>query len=218
MHPPPFLKPRTHVSHRRSRLSPCRYRFGAPFFGKHPEKNDTPPGASSLPFPDSFPVFSPLFSVLLRKNDPGDLTRAFFELCSFVQNIFARQDYKEETMPRPRHCRYVSSAPSVTYFKPRGIPLRELQEACLCVDELEALRLADAEGLTAQEAAQHMRVSRHTFGRTLASARRTVALALTQGMALRIEGGTYAVVSDNTYENKEHTMQKISNFERRPHS
>lgn len=117
-------------------------------------------------------------------------------------------------MPRPRHCRYVSAAPSVTYFKPRGTPLRELQEACLCVDELEALRLADAEGLTAQEAARHMRVSRHTFGRTLASARRTVALALTQGMALRIEGGTYAVVAEaprEREENKEHdTMQKIA--------
>ena len=113
-------------------------------------------------------------------------------------------------MPRPRHCRYVSAAPAVTYFKPRGIPLRELQEACLSVDELEALRLADAEGLTAQEAALHMRVSRHTFGRTLASARRTVALALTQGMALRIEGGTYAVVSDLPHESKEHTMQKIA--------
>ena len=113
-------------------------------------------------------------------------------------------------MPRPRHCRYVSAAPAVTYFKPRGIPLRELQEACLSVDELEALRLADAEGLTAQEAALHMRVSRHTFGRTLASARRTVALALTQGMALRIEGGPYAVVSDLPHESKEHTMQKIA--------
>ena len=114
-------------------------------------------------------------------------------------------------MPRPRHCRYVSAAPAVTYFKPRGIPLRELQEVCLCVDELEALRLADAEGMTAQEAAQYMRISRHTFGRTLASARRTVALALTQGMALRIEGGTYAVVPNLSLNDKEHTaMQKIA--------
>ena len=114
-------------------------------------------------------------------------------------------------MPRPRHCRYVSAPPAVTYFKPRGIPLRELQEARLSVDELEALRLADAEGLTAQDAAQYMRVSRHTFGRTLASARHTVAVALTQGMALRIEGGTYAVVANLSHENKEHTtMQKIA--------
>ncbi len=113
-------------------------------------------------------------------------------------------------MPRPRHCRYVSAAPAVTYFKPRGIPMRELQEIRLEVEELEALRLADVEGLTAQEAAQYMRVSRHTFGRTLASARHTVAVALTQGMALRIEGGTYAVVRDLPDDNKEHIMQKIA--------
>jgi predicted DNA-binding protein (UPF0251 family)/predicted Fe-Mo cluster-binding NifX family protein len=96
-------------------------------------------------------------------------------------------------MPRPKHCRYVSSAPNVTYFKPRGIPLRELEEVTLSVDELEALRLADREGLTAIDAAQHMRVSRHTFGRTLAAARRKVATALSMGQALRIEGGSYAV-------------------------
>ena len=113
-------------------------------------------------------------------------------------------------MPRPRHCRYVSATPAITYFKPRGIPLRELQEICLEVEELEALRLADVEGLTAQQAAEHMRVSRHTFGRTLASARHTVAVALTRGMALRIEGGTYAVVQHSSPEFKEHTMQKIA--------
>ena len=96
-------------------------------------------------------------------------------------------------MPRPKHCRYVSSAPSVNYFKPCGIPLRELDEVTLSVDELEALRLADKEGLTAIDAAQHMLVSRHTFGRTLASARRKVATALSEGLALRIEGGSYAV-------------------------
>ena len=112
-------------------------------------------------------------------------------------------------MPRPRRCRYVSAAPAVTYFKPRGIPLRELQEIRLEVEELEALRLADAEGLTAQQAAERMRVSRHTFGRTLASARRAVALALTQGMALRIEGGNYAVVN-LPHENKEQVIQKIA--------
>ena len=127
-------------------------------------------------------------------------------------------------MPRPKHCRYVSSAPNVTYFKPRGIPLRELEEVTLSVDELEALRLADREGLTAIDAAQHMRVSRHTFGRTLAAARRKVATALSMGQALRIEGGSYAVhegghcrhSADKTCschtsnESKEISMQKIA--------
>ena len=127
-------------------------------------------------------------------------------------------------MPRPKHCRYVSSAPNVTYFKPRGIPLRELEEVTLSVDELEALRLADREGLTAIDAAQHMRVSRHTFGRTLAAARRKVATALSMGQALRIEGGSYAVHEGGhcrhgaghecschtSNESKEISMQKIA--------
>lgn len=98
-------------------------------------------------------------------------------------------------MPRPRHCRYVERTPFVTYFKPRGIPLAELDEVSLPVEGLEALRLADLEGLTAEAAAQRIRVSRHTFGRILNSARRSVADALVHGRALRIEGGTYAVLS-----------------------
>ena len=89
-------------------------------------------------------------------------------------------------MPRPRQCRYVAVAPHVTYFKPRGIPMTALEEVRLSVDELEALRLADLEGMTGSEAARCMRVSRHTFGRTLAAARHTVAQALCRGLALRI--------------------------------
>lgn len=115
-------------------------------------------------------------------------------------------------MPRPRQCRYVSASPSVTYFKPRGIPLTALEEACLSVEGLEALRLADMEGLTAIEAARHMRISRHSFGRTLAAARRTVATALCRGQALRIEGGTYAVAGPGTPEadKEKKQMQKIA--------
>lgn len=121
-------------------------------------------------------------------------------------------------MSRPRNCRYVSCRPSVTYFKPRGIPLMELREACLTVEGLEALRLADLEGLTSGAAAERMRVSRHTFGRTLAEARRAVAEALVRGMALRIEGGSYAVLpgeadppsADGRPGHKEHVMTKIA--------
>lgn len=113
-------------------------------------------------------------------------------------------------MPRPRHCRYVSATPCVDYFKPRGIPMTELEEVCLSVEELEALRLADMEGMTAIEAASRMCVSRHIFGRTLASARRSVATALCCGQALRIEGGTYAVRTGEGEAPKEITMQKIA--------
>lgn len=92
-------------------------------------------------------------------------------------------------MPRPKQERQVALNPEVTYFKPRGVPMMHLEEVRLPVEELEALRLADLEGLSQAEGAASMGVSRHTFGRVLASARRNVALALVSGYALRIEGG-----------------------------
>ena len=96
-------------------------------------------------------------------------------------------------MPRPRLPRRVLDMPRATYFKPQGTPLRDLEEILLPIEGLEALRLADLEGLTAEEAAAHMGVSRHTFGRVLAAARAAVARALVEGAALRIAGGDYAV-------------------------
>ena len=94
-------------------------------------------------------------------------------------------------MPRPRKCRLVKGAPKVDFFKPRGVPMRELTEVYLTVEGYEALRLAELEGLTQGDAAERMKVSRHTFGRILAQARKAVAQAVVQGRALRIEGGDY---------------------------
>lgn len=96
-------------------------------------------------------------------------------------------------MPRPCHCRRVRSLPKNTYFKPKGVPLTDLEEIVLPLDGLEALRLADYEGLNMDEAAALMGVSRHTFGRLLRRARRSVAEVLVDGLALRIEGGVCAV-------------------------
>lgn len=81
----------------------------------------------------------------------------------------------------------------MAYFKPAGIPLRQLGEVVLTVDQVEALRLADGEGLYQDEAARRMGVSRATFGRIVAEARRNVALALVNGLAIRVEGGPYSV-------------------------
>lgn len=90
-------------------------------------------------------------------------------------------------MPRPKKCRRIEGSPTVTYFKPQGIPLRDLTEVYLTMDGYEALRLADYEGLTTGEGASRMGVSRHTFGRMLGDARLAVAKALIEGLALRIE-------------------------------
>lgn len=89
-------------------------------------------------------------------------------------------------MPRPRKCRRIEGCPRALFFKPHGIPLRELTETYMPMDGFEALRLADYEGLGMEEGAQRMHVSRHTFGRILADARRTVARALVEGLALYI--------------------------------
>ncbi|MGA2491430.1 MAG: DUF134 domain-containing protein [Roseiarcus sp.] len=96
-------------------------------------------------------------------------------------------------MARPRLCRRVDGMPKATYFKPRAIPLRDLSEACLSVEGYEAIRLADLEELTMENAASRMGVSRHTFGRILAEGRKAVADALVHGRALRIAGGDFEV-------------------------
>jgi predicted DNA-binding protein (UPF0251 family) len=99
-------------------------------------------------------------------------------------------------MPRPRKCRFVANQPKTDYFKPRGVPLSSMEEVTLPVEGLEALRLADVEGLEQQEAAQRMGVSRPTFSRVLAQARTAVSLALVNGWALRIEGGDYQLAEE----------------------
>ena len=96
-------------------------------------------------------------------------------------------------MPRRLCCKQVSELPGVRYFKPRAIPMSELQEVTLDVDELEALRLAHMEGLYQQGAAERMGISRASFGRILASAHQKVTEALVDGCALRIDGGNYHI-------------------------
>jgi predicted DNA-binding protein (UPF0251 family) len=75
-----------------------------------------------------------------------------------------------------------------------------LEEIVLAMDELEAIRLADLEGLYQDAAAERMGVSRQTFGRIIQSARRKVAETLTRGLALRIEGGRVETVSEEAFE------------------
>ena len=94
-------------------------------------------------------------------------------------------------MVRPTKCRRVAFIPEVVYFKPAGVPLRVLEEVCLSVEEAEAIRLKDLEGLEQEECAEKMKISRPTFHRVLASARKKVADALLNGKAIRIEGGTF---------------------------
>jgi len=79
----------------------------------------------------------------------------------------------------------------MTYFKPAGVPLRSLDEVRLSIEEAEAIRLKDLEGLDQEECARMMRISRPTFQRVLGAARKTLADALLNGKAIRIEGGNF---------------------------
>ena len=98
-------------------------------------------------------------------------------------------------MVRPQKERRVAFNPEISYFKPRGIPMFDLEEVCLTVDQREAIRLSDLMGLSHEEAGRHMGVSRATFGRIIQRAREAVADALINGKAINVEGGNYQLVN-----------------------
>ncbi|MFZ0455646.1 MAG: DUF134 domain-containing protein [Ignavibacteriaceae bacterium] len=92
-------------------------------------------------------------------------------------------------MPRPRKYRKVCCNPSAYYFKPRGIPMYELEEVIIEYDELESLRLADLLAYSHEESAKEMNISRATFGRILENARKKVADSILNGKSIRINDG-----------------------------
>jgi predicted DNA-binding protein (UPF0251 family)/DNA-directed RNA polymerase subunit RPC12/RpoP len=103
-------------------------------------------------------------------------------------------------MPRPHKCRLIAAQPPLSAFKPAGVPGRTLQSIALRLDELEALRLADLEGLYHDAAAQRMGISRPTFGRLLVCARHKVACALFQSKMLLFNGGPVVIRGMRTFE------------------
>ncbi len=65
-----------------------------------------------------------------------------------------------------------------------------LEEVNLTLDELEAVRLADFDGLYQEDAAKKMNISRQTFGSIIEKAHKKIADVLLNAKALKIEGGT----------------------------
>lgn len=104
-------------------------------------------------------------------------------------------------MPRPRKCCQVDSLPGFTYFKPARIPMSELEENQLTIEELEAIRLRDIEDLDQEACAAKMNISRATFQRVLASARKKIADSLLNGKAIKISGGNFISRLDSTFRN-----------------
>lgn len=87
-------------------------------------------------------------------------------------------------MARPKKLRKVCSQAPYACFKPNGVPTKQLKKVELFPDELEALRLADLQGMNQIDAAREMDVSRQTFANIVKSARKKVSQCLIEGQAL----------------------------------
>lgn len=100
-------------------------------------------------------------------------------------------------MVRPRKKRLIDFSPLATYFKPAGVPLRELENVNLAYEELEALRLQVLLNKSQGEAAREMNISQPTFHRLINSARKKIVDALVNSKAIKIEGGVYEMKEEN---------------------
>lgn len=94
-------------------------------------------------------------------------------------------------MPRPKRKRTIMNPPVMEGFKPFGIPMTVLEPVILLFEEYESIRLSDYVGLTQEQSAEKMNVSRPTFTRIYEKARRSIAEAFVEGKAIFIEGGNY---------------------------
>jgi predicted DNA-binding protein (UPF0251 family) len=94
-------------------------------------------------------------------------------------------------MSRPKHKRFLTHPPAMEGFKPFGVPMRDLEPVVLLFEEYDSMRLCDYEGLTQEQAAAQMGISRPTFTRIYEKARRSIARAFVEGKAIFIEGGDF---------------------------
>ena len=113
-------------------------------------------------------------------------------------------------MSRPVITRIVDMPMRTVYFKPCGKLPDDAECVRLKFEELEALRLADLEGITQSEACRNMGISRHTFGRILASARRKVAQSLVESLPIVVTGGTNARRMTSAEQLEEYPAMKIA--------
>ena len=96
-------------------------------------------------------------------------------------------------MSRPPKEKRIGCHPGRRVFRPAGVPMRKSETIQISLDEFEAIRLADVEGMRHEEAAVMMGTSRPTLTRILNSARKKVGTALTELRPLVVEGGNVLV-------------------------
>ncbi len=94
-------------------------------------------------------------------------------------------------MGRPKINRIIRKIPKVRYFKPRGIPITDLSEEILTMDEMESLRLKHYFNQNQIDSAKKMNISQSTFSRILESAHKKITCALIEGKAIKLFGGNY---------------------------
>jgi uncharacterized protein len=103
--------------------------------------------------------------------------------------IFALTNPTKDNMARPKQERKICNPPIMQGFKPFGIPRHLLSSVFLQYDEYEVIRLLDYDGMTHEQAAEKMNVSRPTLTRIYEQARKTLAKAFVEGKMIYIEGG-----------------------------
>lgn len=113
-------------------------------------------------------------------------------------------------MSRPTITRIVDIPLRTVYFKPCGKLPDDTECVTIKFEELEALRLADLEGITQSEACVNMGISRHTFGRILAAARKKVARSLVESLPIVVTGGTNARRLSSAELLREYPVMKIA--------
>ena len=96
-------------------------------------------------------------------------------------------------MSRPAKNRIVNALPKYNLFAATDKKIADGEKVVMTVEEYEAFRLIDNEGLTQDQCAEKMVVSRTTVQRIYKSARTKIAKMLVEGCNLKIEGGSYSI-------------------------
>lgn len=95
---------------------------------------------------------------------------------------------------RPKKTRWVECSPGERCFVPRCRIGKKAEGVIVTLDEFEAIRLADLEGMRQADAARRLKISRPTFARIIESARKKVADGLVNIKKIKIEGGCCQVI------------------------
>lgn len=103
-----------------------------------------------------------------------------------MKRYIGHRSFKHRNI-RHRVHRHLNFKPDVYYFKPRGVPMHELEEIIILKDELEALKLHDVDNLDQIKAAEKMGISQPTFARTLDRVYKKIADALINGKAINFD-------------------------------